>query len=323
MSHASTAEPTQAPNGRIDLIDLGRGLALLAMFVFHFAYDLSYFGLIEVDVPIDPGWSWFARLIAGSFLTLVGISLVLATRGGLRRNAFLKRLAMVSGAALLVTLGTFFAMRDVFIFFGILHHVALASVLGLAFLRLPAIALALVAAIVFALPFLIAHPLLDQPGLAFLGFSRLPLRTADFVPVFPWFGCVLAGMALAKTALAVAENGAWARWRARSVPARLVAWAGRNSLIVYLLHQPVFIGLILLATAFTAQAPPRQDRPFLESCQRQCAANGERPAACTRFCGCTADALKREGLWGDVLADNVGESQKARIAALAQTCLRR
>jgi uncharacterized membrane protein len=50
------------------------------MFVFHFAYDLSYFRLIETDIPLEPGWRWFARRSPESFLTLVGVSLVLATR---------------------------------------------------------------------------------------------------------------------------------------------------------------------------------------------------------------------------------------------------
>ncbi|MFN4212329.1 MAG: heparan-alpha-glucosaminide N-acetyltransferase domain-containing protein, partial [Devosia sp.] len=85
----------------------------------------------------------FARSIAASFLTLVGFSLVLATRGGLNRKAYLKRLAMVGAAAMLVTVATFFAIRDNFIFFGILHQVALASVIALPFLRAPTLVLAL------------------------------------------------------------------------------------------------------------------------------------------------------------------------------------
>ncbi|MBN9447509.1 MAG: DUF1624 domain-containing protein [Bosea sp.] len=95
---ATASSPIPAPlakRGRIQLVDLARGIALLAMFVFHFAYDLSNFGLIETDIAFEPGWRLFARCIAGSFLVVVGISLVLATRNGLNRAAFLKRLAMV------------------------------------------------------------------------------------------------------------------------------------------------------------------------------------------------------------------------------------
>lgn len=304
-------------SSRIDLVDVLRGTALLAMFVFHFAYDLSFFGLIEVDVPAEPGWRLFARLIAGSFLTLVGVSLVLATRSGLNRQAFLKRLAMVAGAALLVTLGTFLAIRPNFVFFGILHHVALASLLALPFLRLPTLAIALSALLAFALPSFVAHPWLDQPWAAWLGFSRAPLRSADFVPLFPWFGCVLGGMVLGRLALPRLAASPLARWRAGALPARLLAWGGRHSLLVYLVHQPVFIGLIMLAMQV---APAPEERPFLLSCQRSCVRPNLPAADCRRLCDCTVTALKREGLWRKVLDDALDPEETARTTRLAQAC---
>ncbi len=309
------------PRGRIDLVDLARGLALLAMFVFHFSYDLSFFGLIETDVTADPGWRWFARSIAGSFLTLVGISLVLATRNGLRRQAYLKRLAMVTGAAALVTIATWFAMRDNFIFFGILHHVALASVLGLAFVRLPAWLLALTAALAFALPQYLAHPLLDESWLAWLGLSHLPVRSADYVPLFPWFGCVLTGMALAKLAPNPDRAESPLAWRARTLPARIVSWGGRHSLMVYLVHQPVFIGVIWLATRL-AVLPAQDERPFLVSCQRSCVGTGTELSVCQKVCACTVGRLKRDDLWRKIVTDSLSNEESARTGVIAQACYR-
>lgn len=317
MSQATTAAPSRS---RIDLVDLARGLALVAMFVFHFAYDLSYFGLIETDIPVDPYWRWFARCIAGSFLTIVGFSLVLATRNGINRPAYLRRLAMVAGAAVLVTVGTYFAMPDSYIFFGILHHIALASVLALAFRRLPPLALLGCAAVVFATPFVIAHPWLDHDWLAWLGFSRLPLRTADFVPVFPWFACVLTGMALGKFALA--HEGAWRNWRARFLPASVLAWGGRHSLLVYLVHQPVFIGGLLLYTTLIMPLPAPEEASFLLSCRRSCMETGTEPAICTKVCGCTVDGLKRENIWSKVASGTAGEAETERVSQLAQACYR-
>jgi uncharacterized membrane protein len=325
MKAAMSAVPPPAaapsPRLRLEAVDLARGLALLAMFVFHFAYDLSYFGLIETHVPSDPGWRWFARLIAGSFLTLVGISLVLATRNGLNRPAFLKRLAMVAGAAALVTIATSFAMPRSFIFFGILHHVALGSVLALPFLRLPVAAVAVAAVVAFALPVLVAHPLLDQPALAWLGFSRAPIVTADFVPVFPWFGCVLGGIVLARLALPRLVGSRFAAWRPASLPARIVAWGGRHSLLVYLVHQPVFIGALMLALQLSPSSPASQERGFILSCQSSCAAGPLGAEACERLCVCTADSLKREGLWAETLADRLDEAGRGRVTELAQACL--
>lgn len=307
---------------RLDVIDLARGVALLAMFVFHFAYDLSYFGLIETHIPSEPGWRWFARLIAGSFLTLVGFSLVLATRHGLNRRAFLKRLALVAGAAAMVTLGTYVAMPRSFIFFGILHHVALGSVLALPFLRLPVVAVAGTAAIVFVLPFLVEHPLLDEPLLAWLGFSRAPIATADFVPVFPWFGCVLGGIVLARLGLPRLEASRVPHWRATSLPARLMVWGGRHSLLVYLVHQPVFIGLLLLALQVMPPSPAAEERPFMLSCQRNCGQGALSADACERLCACTVDSLKRESLWRKVLDNTANEAERDRVSDLARACLR-
>jgi uncharacterized membrane protein len=326
MKAAMSAVPSEAAAPplrlRLEVVDGARGVALLAMFVFHFAYDLSYFGLIETHIPSEPGWRGFARLIAGSFLTLVGISLVLATRNGLNRSAFLKRLAMVAGAAALVTLATYVAMPRSFIFFGILHHVALASVLALPFLRLPIVAVAGATIAAFALPFLIAHPLLDQPALAWLGFSRAPIVTADFVPVFPWFGCVLGGIVLARLALPRLTGSRLANWRPTSLPARILAWGGRHSLLVYLVHQPVFIGALLLALQLNPAQPVSEERGFMLSCQRSCGTGPLGADACERVCACTVDSLKRESLWRETLADTLDQSQRERVSALAQACLR-
>ncbi|MET3891691.1 putative membrane protein [Bosea sp. OAE506] len=322
MSAVSPQAAAPSPRLRLEVVDLARGLALLAMFVFHFAYDLSFLGLIETHIPSEPGWRWFARLIAGSFLTLVGISLVLATRNGLNRSAFLKRLAMVAGAAALVTIATYVAMPGSFIFFGILHHVALGSVLALPFLRLPILAVAGAAIIAFALPVLVAHPLLDQPALAWLGFSRAPIATADFVPVFPWFGCVLSGIVLARLALPRLSGSRLAAWRPASLPARIVAWGGRHSLLVYLVHQPVFIGALMLALQLNPAQPVSPERGFMLSCQRSCGTGPLGAEACERLCACTVDSLKRENLWRETLTDALDQSQRERVSALAQACLR-
>ncbi len=63
---------------RWDVIDVARGVAILAMIVYHFGWDLSFLKLIETNVLAMPAWRWFARAIAGSFLFLSGIGLVLA-----------------------------------------------------------------------------------------------------------------------------------------------------------------------------------------------------------------------------------------------------
>lgn len=313
-------QPVALPR-RIDLVDAARGVALLAMFVFHFAYDLSLLELIQTDIQAHPFWHWFARSIAASFLTLVGFSLVLATRGGLNRKAYLKRLAMVGAAAMLVTVATFFAIRDNFIFFGILHQVALASVIALPFLRAPTLVLALAAALVFAVPFLVSHPILDTPWLAWLGLSDLILQSADFVPVFPWFGWVLTGMALGRLALTSPLAARLAQWRGESLPARTLIWGGRHSLLVYLVHQPVFMGALMLAIQL-GLAKPDEERPFLTSCQRSCESEALAAGACKALCNCTMAEIKRAGLWRKTVDNALTPEDSQRTTEFARACYR-
>jgi uncharacterized membrane protein len=320
MSTADLSPTPPIARPRFAFIDLARGLALLAMFVFHFTYDLAYFELIDVDTPLEPGWHWFARSIAASFLMLVGVSLVLATRNGLNRHAYLKRLAMVAGAAALVTVGTWFAMPDSFIFFGILHQVALASVVALPFLWLPTLAVALAALFVFAVPYLV-HPVLDQSWLLWLGLARKVPPSADFVPVFPWFGWVLIGIVLARLTLPRLAQSRLAGWQPRALPARVVAWGGRNSLLVYLVHQPLFIGALMLAMQFVI-ARPLDEKPFMQSCERSCMQGAHDANACRARCGCTVDAIKREDLWRKVLENALSPEERSRVSALAEVCFR-
>ncbi|HEX5933878.1 MAG TPA: heparan-alpha-glucosaminide N-acetyltransferase, partial [Pseudorhizobium sp.] len=124
---------------RITVIDTLRGVALLAMASYHFTWDLEFFGYLEPGTATHGWWKIYARAIASSFLFLAGISLVLAHYPAIRWRSFWKRFAMVAGAALAISIATFIAVRGAWIFFGILHCIAVASLAGLAFVRLPAL----------------------------------------------------------------------------------------------------------------------------------------------------------------------------------------
>jgi uncharacterized membrane protein len=232
--------------GRIAALDIARTVALIGMATYHFTYDLEMFGYIPPGTAVSGGWAILARVVAGSFLFLSGVSLYLAHGNGIRWGAYLRRLAMLAAAAAIITLGTRYAMPDSFIFFGILHSIAFAGVIGLAFLRLPALlTLVVAAAVVFAKPYL-QTGLFDAPPLAFLGLSTWPVRSVDFVPAFPWIAACLAGIGVAKLAAAA---GFWDLLRGRFARAgRILGWPGRHSLPIYLLHQPLLIGGLWLVT---------------------------------------------------------------------------
>jgi uncharacterized membrane protein len=67
--------------------------------------------------------------------------------------------------------------------------------------------------------------------------------TADFEPIFPWFGPFLLGLALARFGGSLGWWSRAAQWTGTPLLQKL-AWPGRHSLTIYLIHQPVLMGLI-------------------------------------------------------------------------------
>lgn len=270
------------------------------MAIYHFTWDLDFFGYIEPGTAVTGGWRIFARLIATSFLFLVGFSLFLAHGRAIRTRAFARRLAVIAAAAGAITAITFFATPDAFIFFGILHHIALASVLGLAFLKLPAVAVLAAALAVAVAPHFAHAPFLDHPAFWWTGLSRNVPGSNDYIPIFPWFGAVLAGIAAAK----VAERTGLLLRMARFAPASklpLLAATGRHSLAFYLLHQPVLVSAVWLFAQVVPPEAPDQEALFLQACGEECAREHGEPF-CRAYCACVLEAVVAEDRF-DVLYD--------------------
>src|SRR6476660_9285806 len=96
------------PHARLPVIDAARGLAVLAMVVFHFSWDLRYFGYIAADVEGALPCRMFGHATAGAFLFIVGVGLVLSTSNGLDWKRYLRRLGVIAAAAAAITIITWF-----------------------------------------------------------------------------------------------------------------------------------------------------------------------------------------------------------------------
>jgi uncharacterized membrane protein len=304
--------------GRIAALDAARGVALVCMAIFHGAWDVAFLHIVRFDPGASIGWTVFARAIAGSFLMLVGISLVLSVRNGFRWKPYLRRLAMIVAAAALVSLATYFVMPEGWIFFGILHQIALASVLGLAFLRIPAPLVLVAALAVFLLPFFFRDPVFAQPALWWVGLAPKPPTSFDYVPVFPWFGVVLAGMALAKFGLARGWDRRLAAWQPRRAPGRWLAFGGRHSLAVYLIHQPLLYAFFFALAAIVA--PNGAENASRADCVERCVAVGKDAPSCQTYCGCVFDALKERQLMAPFLARTLNDDQTMRVQETVAVC---
>ncbi len=306
------------PGRRIPVIDVARGVALVAMAIYHFTWDLEFFGYVAQGTTTVGGWKIFARSIATSFLFLVGVSLFLAR--GVRWPGFLRRLAMVAGAALAISLATWIAIPGSFIFFGILHQIALASLLGLLFLRLPWPLLFVAAALVVAAPHVLASPAFDAAPWWWLGLSETMPRSNDYVPLFPWFGAVLAGIGAA----ALAERtGLFDRLARVAAPrwTRPFAFFGRHSLVFYLVHQPVLIGCVFLAAQVAPPVPETPQVQFRHACEQSCGAERDE-AFCAFYCVCVLDAVEAENMLDAVFSTGQNEAMRQSLAGMAAICTR-
>lgn len=248
-----TKEKVLAPRTlRIAQIDIARTVALVAMAVFHFTFDLEAFGFVERGTIASTPWVFFARLIAGSFIFLSGLSLVVGSRGGpIDRKKMMRRLAMIGGAAILVTAGTYFSVGFAYVRFGILHHMFIASLLGVALLRLPFALLGTLGIVILSLPFVLSWPLLEGAGWLWLARTSPMPPMVDYVPILPWFGVFLLGMAAAKLVDGILGWKAIAsKCDPNSKRVRQLSWAGQHSLLVYLIHQPILFSAVYAARYF-------------------------------------------------------------------------
>jgi uncharacterized membrane protein len=300
---------------------VARGIALAAMIFYHGAWDLSFLNLITTEIVSDPAWRWFARSIAGSFLFLSGMALVLAHRNGFRRRAFLVRLAKIAAAALAVTAATVIIFPDSYIFFGILHAIAASSVIALPFLRAPFWITALATALFLVMPWVLTSPAFDQPWLDWLGLGETVPRTNDYIPIFPWTGLVLAGVAAARSPLMKPHLVPPSQADDSNAITRALAVAGRWSLVVYLVHQPILFGAFSALLAVTGPNPQAEARPFLRECQAGCLSSNDNEAMCRRTCHCMVGLMRREGLWTDALAGRLKAGDQTRVSRMAQQCL--
>jgi uncharacterized membrane protein len=234
-----------ARSTRLALVDVLRGFAVAQMIVYHFIYDLNHFGWVKLQMKADQPWLGWRTAIVTQFLLLVGVSLVLRMSFKPGLVDFLRRWAEVVAAAALVSIGSWLVFGPRFIWFGILHFIALALLIARPLVRLGAWNLALaVVAVVAWLAY--ADPVFNATPANAIGFITQKPRTEDYVPLFPWLAAVLAGIGLGT----LWQRAGWrvSAWLApiEQRPPRVLMLLGTWALTVYLVHQPLLMGAMML-----------------------------------------------------------------------------
>ena len=195
------------------------------------------------EAPCDPRWLTARSLILGSFMLIAGVSLVLASRNADANRRWLSQVTKIGAAALLVTAASAVMFPQSFIWFGVLHAIAVSLLLARPLVSRPALAAVIGIAVLIG-GVTLDHPAFDNRALGWIGFMTAKPMTEDYVPLFPWTGVLLLGIA-AGNALASVQ---FVRLMALGRSLQWLRFMGRHSLAIYLVHQPVLIGLVWLAT---------------------------------------------------------------------------
>lgn len=235
-------------SSRIHLLDELRGLCVLLMVLYHALYTLGYtfewdpaLTLFRFFRPVEP-------FFAGIFIALCGVSCRLS-RNNLKRGVLLG--AVAAGMSLVLWV----AMPSAMIWFGVLHCLAVCIVLFWLCRplldRVPPLLGVIVTAVLFVLTF--RFPFTEGGTLGIgtwelawprewmrltwlfpLGIGRL--YSADYFPLIPWLFCFLCG------SFAGVWHDRFPSW-CRTSHCRPLAFLGRHSLVIYLIHQPLIVGI--------------------------------------------------------------------------------
>ena len=242
------ASASISPKARLASIDALRGVAMLWMTFFHFCFDLNYFGWWPQDFLNDPRWTLQRTAIVSLFLFCAGLGQAVAHEQGLGWPRFWRRWGQIVLCAGLVSLASWWMFPRSFIYFGVLHGMAVMLLIarvtaGWALWLWPMGLLALLAPhagnILLSGTFSQWASVFDSRTLNWLGLITQKPVTEDYVPVLPWLGVLWWGLAAGHWLLRHKR-----RWLTPALPraAAPLVFLGRWSLSYYMLHQPVMLG---------------------------------------------------------------------------------
>lgn len=225
---------------RLSWVDGLRGIAIIAMVVYHFLFDAYFLRLFPVPIH-DLPLVIFQRSIGTLFLLLVGVSMALSeqrnSEGYLR---YVKRFLFLGIIALGITLATFIYPSNGFIQFGIIHFIAVATLITPLFLRLKHLLLP-IGLIIIGVGWWISSITIQNPYFFWVGLRTADYFALDHYPLLPWIGVVFIGVYIGQK---LVEKKLTNPHDFFSHP--VLVWLGKKSLMIYLIHQPLLVALILL-----------------------------------------------------------------------------
>ncbi|WP_394203683.1 heparan-alpha-glucosaminide N-acetyltransferase [Shewanella waksmanii] len=232
--------------GRNVTIDIMRASAVVLMIIFHFCYDLKFLGVMELNIPSGLYWEQFRWVILILFFLCIGISLRIVHGVRINWAVWSSGVLKIFSGAIFISIVTYVLIPENWIFFGVLHFITLAYFFALPLVRFPKFSLAIGAAIVLLGALEVFHSRWPMH----LIFESLPLYTNDFVRIFPWMGVVLIGIYLADCQFL--KDDSLGKFFKGDLSCK-IALVSKNSLLIYLLHQPILLGGIYFVILISRQ----------------------------------------------------------------------
>ncbi len=214
------------------------------MVVYHLTYDLETFGGYPIE-STSGFWGWFADATASAFLFLVGISLAISySRAGPELfGKYLRRGIRILAYGMALTI-VFLALGLGVVAFGILHLIGVSVILAYPLLKYRLANLFLGLCFIAAGWYMRAQDVSSESAwLLPLGVVPENLFMPDYRPLLPWFGVVLLGLFAGNVLYGGGKRPEGVPRRAPQIARPLVP-LGRNSLFIYLVHQPILIALL-------------------------------------------------------------------------------
>jgi uncharacterized membrane protein len=230
-------------------VDLLRGIAIILMIIFNYSFALYYLNVYTLNGGFFY-WYILPRFIGGMFIFISGLSLTLMCSQNKKEThkKFFSRGLKIFILGILITAVTFLTFPQAFIIFGILHFIGISIILGQFFLKYKRLNL-VVGLIILAVGFYLQSFSFNFPWLLWLGFIPKNFFTFDYWPLLPWFGVTLLGMFFGNSLYENGRRNFKIKDFSNATIVKFLAFLGRNSLTIYLLHQPLLI-MILLALGF-------------------------------------------------------------------------
>ena len=236
---------------RIWELDALRGLCILFMILIHLFFDLEYFAGIDLGLP-----HWFDLVQEYGHIFFILISGICATLGSrcVRRGVIVLLCGLICTA---VTYGMYrFGLADVsiIIYFGVLHCLGTCMILWWLFKRLPTMVLAVLGVVLAALGLYLQSRVFGT-GMALmpLGFVPEGFASSDYFPLLPNLGYFLLGAVLGRTVYRKKES-LLPKVDDRNCVLRFLQLCGKQSLWIYLLHQPLLSGLCWLLSLLQSKS---------------------------------------------------------------------